>query len=259
MIIYRSVIEMAIDSHTHVNKLVLTNPKEEINKINNDSNLSRVINVGIDYHTSHEANNIAEDNAKFYSAVGYHPLHLDQISYSNLVSEAIREKVVAIGEIGLDTGNKDYKAQRNALIGQIMIANQLHLPVIIHANNTNKEIIEIIKKVKPLYGCVFHCFQPDFEALEYLIGEGYYISIGSKITYHNARLSLEIAKCIPENLFLVETDAPYMSPEPFRNQQGSSTMLNRVIDVIARERQTTSEEIDRITTENTLRLFKKMK
>ena len=251
---------MAIDSHAHINRLVLTNPEDEIRKINSDSSLSRVINVGLDYHTSHEAVNSAEKNDKIYAATGYHPLYLNKVSYSNMISEAIRDKVVAIGEIGLDSGNKDFAKQKRVFMAQILIANQLHLPVIIHSNNMNEEIIKIFKTgIKPKYGCVFHCFQPDFATLEYLINEGIYISFAGRITYKNANKSLEIAKCVPDNLFLVETDSPFISPEPFRYQQGSSTMLNRIIDVIAKERETTPEEIDRITTKNTLKLFKKMK
>ena len=87
------------------------------------------------------------------------------------------------------------------------------MPVVIHANNTNKLIIEIFKKyVKPKYGCVFHCFQPDIDDLKYLIENGYYISFAGRITYKTAKKSIEVAKIVPNDLFLVETDSPYISP-----------------------------------------------
>ena len=168
-------------------------------------------------------------------------------------------KVVAIGEIGLDPSNNNYQEQLEYLIRQIIIANELQLPVIIHANNTNHEIVNIFKTIiKPLYGCVFHCFQPDIETMKYLISNGYYISFAGKITYKNAKKSLEIAHLIPDELFLVETDSPYISPEPYRNELNSSTNLNLIIKRLAEVRRTTYEDIESQTIENTKRLFKKL-
>ena len=105
---------------------------------------------------------------------------------------------------------------------------------------------------------MFHCFQPDIETMKYLTDNGYYISFAGKITYLNAKKSLEVASLVPKELFLVETDAPYISPEPFRNETNSSTNLPYIIKRVAEVRQTTYEDIEKQTTENTLRLFKKM-
>lgn len=141
-----------------------------------------------------------------------------------------------------------------------MIANELHLPVIIHANNTNKLIIEIFKKyVKPKYGCAFHCFQPDIDDLKYLIENGYYISFAGRITYKTAKKSIEVAKIVPNDLFLVETDSPYISPEPFRGEINRTSNIKYIISKIAEVKEMSFEEIESITTQNTKRLFKKMK
>ena len=250
---------MAIDSHTHINSLVLEKPILEISKINNNQQLDKVINIGLDIKTSKESIIISEQNPKFYSSVGIHPLYTDNQNIEELIKIAKHDKVVAIGEIGLDSTKPNFQEQLTYLIKQIIIANELHLPVIIHANNTNKEIISIIKNlIKPAYGCVFHCFQPDLDSLSYLINNNYYISFAGRITYKTAKKSLEIASIVPDNLFLIETDAPYISPEPFRNEINSSTNLSLITKKIAEIRRTTPEHIESITTENTKQLFKKI-
>lgn len=250
---------MAIDSHTHINSLVLSNPNQEIQRINEDTSLSQLINVSLNIKTAEESIAISEHNPKFYSTVGIHPLYIENQDLEELIKLARHNKVVAIGEIGLDPSNNNYQEQLEYLIRQIIIANELQLPVIIHANNTNHEIVNIFKTiVKPLYGCVFHCFQPDIETMKYLISNGYYISFAGKITYKNAKKSLEIASLIPSELFLVETDSPYISPEPYRNELNSSTNLNLIIKRLAEIRRTTYEDIESQTIENTKRLFKKL-
>lgn len=251
---------MSIDSHTHINSLLLTNPHLEIERINQESSLSSIINVGLDIKTSKETISISKQYEKFYSATGIHPLYTENQKPDELLTLASSPKVVAIGEIGLDSTKPNYQGQRKYFIKQIMIANELGLPIIIHANNTNKEIIEIFNKiVRPLYGCVFHCFQPDIKTMEYLINSGYYISFAGRITYKTAKKSLEIARLIPQELFLVETDSPYISPEPLRGDINSSTNLKYIIERISEIKNTTYEGIDKQTTENTKRLFKRIK
>lgn len=141
-----------------------------------------------------------------------------------------------------------------------MIANELHLPVIIHSNNSNKLVIEIFEKyVKPKYGCVFHCFQPDIDELKYLVRNGYYISFAGRITYKTAQRSIEVAKTVPNDLFLVETDSPYISPEPYRSEINKSSNISFIIKRIAEVKEMSYDEIEIITEQNTRRLFKKMK
>ncbi len=250
---------MAIDSHIHVNHEVLKNPSIEIERINTNPNLEKVINIGLDIKTSCESISISESNPKFYSSVGIHPLYIEHQKTEDLIRLAKHDKVVAIGEIGLDLKNPNYEEQLRYLVAQIYIANSLKLPVIIHSSNANQQIIRIFKTiVKPLYGCVFHCFQPDIETLKYIIDSGYYISFAGRITYKNAKKSLEIASIVPDELFIVETDSPYISPEPFRHQENHSENINLVISRLAEIRKTSYEDIEKLTTENTYRLFKKL-
>lgn len=251
---------MAIDSHMHINNIVLENEQEYIKDINENHSIENVINVGLNIETSEESILISRENSKFYSSIGIHPLYIESQDIDNLYKLANDDKVVAIGEIGLDNSKNNFDEQKKYLIKQIIIANELHLPVIIHSNNSNKLVIEIFEKyVTPKYGCVFHCFQPDIESLRYLVKKGYYISFAGRITYKNARKSFEIANTVPNDLFLVETDSPYISPEPHRYEINKSSNIGYIISKIAEVKKMSYEDIEKITTENAKRLFKKIK
>lgn len=255
---------MAIDTHMHINNRVLSNPQEAIEKVNGDENLECAINIGLDIDTSRQSIAISNMNPKFYSAIGVHPLYIEGQDLTLLcaLSDSVddNQKIIAIGEIGLDDTGKDYDKQRDYFIRQIGIANDLHLPIVIHSNNMNSAIIEIFKNnAKPKYGCVFHCFQPDFDALNYLVDNGFYISFAGRITYKTAHKSHEIARMVPNELFLVETDSPYMTPEPFRGQPNHSSYIRFIIKKISEIKDMSYEEIEVITTENAKRLFKRMK
>ena len=250
---------MAIDSHMHINSIVSKNIEKEILDINNNSNLKNVINVSLNSETAKESIIISNSNTKFYSAIGIHPLYVENQSIDDLYDIALNEKVVAIGEIGLDTTKDNIELQKKYLIEQITIANSLNLPVIIHANNSNKLVIEIFERyIKPKEGCVFHCFQPDIDDLNYLIRNNYYISFAGRITYKNAKKSIEVANSVPNDLFLVETDSPYISPEPIRNLVNQSSNIKYIIEKLALIKDMSYLEIEEITTENTKRLFKKI-
>ena len=250
---------MAIDSHMHINSIVSKNIEKEILDINNNSNLKNVINVSLNSETAKESIIISNSNTKFYSAIGIHPLYIENQSINDLYDIALNEKVVAIGEIGLDTTKDNIELQKKYLIEQISIANSLNLPVIINANNSNKLVIEIFERyIKPKEECVFHSFQPNMDDLDYLVKNNYYISFAGRISYKNAKKSLEVAKSVPNDLFLVETDSPYISPEPVRNLVNQSSNIKYIIEKLALIKDMGYLEIEEITTENTKRLFKKI-
>lgn len=244
----------------HINSKVLDNTKEYIDDINNNLNIESVINVGLNIATSRESIAIANDNSKFYCAVGIHPLYIENEDIKELYKISFNDKVVAIGEIGLDLSHNNIKEQIKYLIKQIMIANLLKLPVIIHSNNANKLIIDIFEKaVKPENGCVFHCFQPDIDDLNYLISNNYYISFAGKITYKNAKKSIEVAKRVPNDLFLVETDSPYISPEPCRSEINKTSNIKYIVNKLSEIKNISIEEVEKLTNQNTKRLFKKIR
>lgn len=248
---------MVIDSHMHINSLLLEDKQKYINNINNSSYIESVVNVGLNLKSSKESLLISKINSKFYTSVGIHPLYIESQNLDDLYQLASNDKVVAIGEIGLDNTKSNFYIQKKYLIKQIIIANELHLPVIIHSNNSNKFVIEIFEKyVKPQYGCVFHCFQPNLDDLKYLIDNGYYISFAGRITYKTAKKSIEVAKIVPNDLFLVETDSPYISPEPLKGEINKSSNIKYIIEKIAEIKGMSCKDIENITTNNTKRLFK---
>ena len=251
---------MAIDSHMHINSIVLDDKTKYIDSINNNSDIDSVINVGLNLASSKESISISKSNSKFFSSVGIHPLYIENQDLNYLYDLANYSKVVAIGEIGLDNAKNNYEEQKKHLIRQIIIANELRLPVIIHSNNCNKLVIDIFEKnVKPKYGCVFHCFQPDLDDLKYLIYNGFYISFAGRITFKTAKKSIEVAKIVPNDLFLLETDSPYISPEPLRKEINETSNIKYIIDKLALVKQCSYEEIEKMTCENTRKLFRKIK
>ncbi len=247
---------MAIDSHMHINAKVSNHEYSDALKIMNDEKLETVINVGLDLVTSKEVIQLSDQYNKLYASVGIHPLYLENQDVE-LLYRLISRKTIAIGEIGLDSSKNNFDEQKQYLIHQIEIANDLHLPVIIHANNTNQEVVNIFKKdVKPRFGCVFHCFQPDLKTLSYLVDHDYYISFAGKITYKNAKKSIEIAKAVPDDLYLVETDAPYIAPEPKRNEMNCSSNITYIIEKLANIKDVSYDEIEKQSSDNAKRLFK---
>lgn len=255
----KKVIRLAIDSHMHINNIVLKNQDKYIDAINTNLMIEKVINVGLDLETSKEALTIAKMNDKFFVSIGIHPLYIKSQNLDDLYDLAQNPKVVAIGEIGLDNLKDNFDEQKRYLIKQIIIANELRLPVIIHSNNSNKIVIDIFERfIKPKYGCVFHCFQPDLDDLKYLIDNNFYISFAGRITYKNARKSIQVANTVPNDLFLIETDSPYISPEPLRNQINETANIKYIINKLADIKQLSFEEIEDITTNNAKKLFRKI-
>lgn len=242
-----------IDTHAHFNSNDLKNLKREIEIVNSNPYLNKIINVGLDYETSKEVVEISLREEKFYGTLGIHPLHEGNISsLLELYQQLDCSKIVALGETGLDKSSPDtLKNQEKKLLETIELANFLSLPIIIHANNTNREVIDILKKKIPKEGFVFHCFQPDLEILDEILKMKGYISVGTPITRKTAKKSLEVIKNIPIENLLIELDYPYMSKE--------STIDGRnVFNKIKLIRGYTYQELETILDDNAKRLFKKL-
>lgn len=239
-----------IDTHAHYNSTDIIDLDKQIEVINNSS-LTAVINVGLDIKTSLETVNIAVSNKKFYATIGIHPLHDgNPEELYKIYDSSTKGKIVALGEIGLDTGG-EIESQKRKFIRMIYIANELKLPIIIHSKNSNSECIEIIKKHKPLYGFVFHCFQPDLEILKQIILLDGYISVASPITRPTANKSLEVIKIIPIEKLLIELDFPYMSQNPTYD---GKKVFNKIKEI----KGISSLDLENILDCNAKKLFKKM-
>lgn len=250
---------MLIDTHAHYNSCIMTNLNDEIDKVNKSKEVTKIINVGLDFKTSEESINIGIDNDKFYSTIGIHPLYdgkVNELEY--IYNKYDNKKIVAVGETGIDT-SADISLQINKFIESIRLSNKLKLPLIIHSNTTkgsreyaNKICIEIIKKYKPLYGFIFHFFQPDLEILEEIIKLGGYISVGSNITRPIASKSLEVVRRVPIDKLIIETDYPFLTSNP--NRTGKET-FNKICELKNKEKVLMKQ----ILNSNAEKLFYKLK
>ena len=240
-----------IDTHAHFNSRDLKNLKQEIERINNMDYLDAIINVGLSKETNKEVLRIAKENPKFYASLGIHPLQTGTIeSIYELSKKYELTKVVALGETGLDY--RDYtESHKKMFIETIELANYLGLPVIIHANQTNKDCIEIIKEHKPEYGFVFHCFEPDLDTLKEIMNLGGFISVGTPIIRRNASKSLEVIKQVDINSLLIELDYPYMIID--KDTDGIN-VFNKIKEI----RKFSHDELEFILDNNAKRLFKKL-
>ena len=252
------------ETHMHLDDEKFDEDREQIiNKIWNEG-VTLAINMGCDIESSTKSIEIANNNKFIYAAVGIHPENIPQteeelwITLEKIKQIAIQnKKIVAIGEIGLDYyWNKDNKElQKKAFIKQLEIANELSLPVSIHTRDSIDDMIAIIRKLKiEKYG-VLHCCPFNPELVKHSLEEGLYIGIGGTCTFKNSKNARKIIEIIPIDRILIETDSPYLAPEPLRGYRNDSSNLKYIVQKIAEFKNMKPEEIANITYENAKRLF----
>lgn len=224
------------DSHAHYDDEAFSQDRDELLNELFSSTVCNVINVGADMKSSEESIKLANKYSQIYASVGTHPHCVSDLpeNYIEIFSTlAKNEKVVAIGEIGLDyhydTTPKDM--QKKYFEEQLILAQNLDLPVIIHTREATEDTLKILKKYK-VNGTV-HCFSESVETLKEVLKMGMYISLGGVVTFKNARKSLEVAYEVPIERLLLETDAPYMTPVPFRGKRCDSSMIKYTAEKIA--------------------------
>ena len=251
------------DTHSHYNDEQFDEDREELlNKIY-EENVTKIIVVGYNIIGSKKAVELAKKHNYIYSSVGIHPSDIEKTKEEidkqiNKIEELAKiKKVVAIGEIGLDYHwEKEKKElQKYAFIKQIQLAQKLKLPIIIHTRDAIADTIEILKTVKIENSGVLHCCTLNKDLIKTGIDAGLYTSFGGPITYKNTK-NLELIKEIPEDKILIETDSPYLSPEPNRGKRNDSSNIKYIAAKIAEIKQITIEEIAKITYQNAQKLFK---
>lgn len=248
------------DSHSHYNDEKYNDDRDEIiNKIYKEGITSTVC-VGYDLVKSKYALEIAKNNNFIYSTVGISPNDIEDFTYDNLLEIeklAKDHKVVAIGEIGLDYyWNKENKEkQKELFVKQIDIANKLHKPIVIHTRDAAIDTIDILKKHSVIEKGIFHCCPLNQELIKEGLKLGFYISFSGNITFKNAK-SEEAVSLVPLDKILIETDSPYLSPEPLRGTRNNSINVKLVAQRIADIKNISLEEVAKITYENANRVFK---
>ena len=248
------------DTHAHYDSGGFNADREEVLAALPTAGVELVVDPGCDLPSSAAAVALAEKFPHVYAAVGIHPSDCagtDEAAYAALRELAKHEKVVAIGEIGLDyywEDNPPREFQQEVLRRQIELALELDLPVIIHDREAHGDTLAIVLEYPALRG-VFHCFTGSPEMAQELIKRGWYLGFDGPITYKNARKAPEVAAVTPLDRIVVETDAPYLTPVPYRGKRNDSRYLPYVIEKLAEWKGVGAEEMERITFDNGKRLF----
>lgn len=250
---------MYFDSHSHMDDRRFDGDREEIINDLKNHGVGLLMNVGCDLPSSERSVALAERYPFVYAAVGSHPDDADHVNGKLLDryrSLAMHEKVRAIGEIGLDYHYEDVpRAQQIiAFEQQLELAEALKLPVIVHEREAHGDAMEIVKRHSEVRG-VFHCFSGSKELALWLVERGWYIGFTGVVTFKNARRAVEAVQALPLERILIETDCPYMAPEPYRGRRNDSRYVPLVAARIAELKGISPEEAGSITTENAKRLF----
>ena len=248
------------DTHAHYDSGAFSDGRMELLASMPEQGVSLILNPGCDLESSRTAVALAEQFPFVYAAVGFHPS--DCGSFSDKAAEELRRlaahpKVKAIGEIGLDYYWKDNpprEFQQEVFHRQVELAEELNLPVIVHDREAHQDCLEAVKQHPDLTG-VYHCYSGSLEDAKVLVKLGWMLSFTGVITYKNARKSLEVIRWLPLDRIMIETDSPYLTPEPFRGRRNDSSKVHLVAEAIARVKGLSPEEAARITLENGKRFF----
>ena len=255
------------DSHAHYNDEKFNIDREELLKAIYESGVTRLINAGYSLNSSKFALEIAKKYNWMYTISGISPNDIPDAEEKlenqlNELSELIEKekncnKIVAIGEIGLDYyWNQDNKElQKRAFIKQIEIANIFKLPIVIHTREAVMDTLQILKEHEVIQKGVFHCCPLNRELVKEALKIGFYISFAGPVTFKNAKNANEIIEMVPLDRILIETDSPYLSPEPNRGKRNDSRNVKYIAEKIAFVKKLNIEEIAKITYENANRIF----
>ena len=250
---------MLFDTHAHYDASRFDADRHQLLASMAEHGVGRILNAGCDLASSRAAVELAHRYGFVWAAVGTHPDDADHVDGALLDAYralAADERVAAIGEIGLDYHYEDVprEIQKTAFRMQLELAAELGLPVIVHEREAHADAMEILRQVPGVTG-VFHCYSGSLEMARELVRMGWYIGFTGVLTFKNARKALEVAENIPLPRLLLETDCPYMAPEPYRGRRCDSTMLVETARKLAELRDVSLPEIARITWENGTRLF----
>lgn len=249
------------DSHAHYDDNRFKDDAYEVIENAYNSGVKHIINVGSDIKTSRKSIEFAEKFEYIYATVGVHPHEVGKLEDND--EEIIRSlcshpKVIALGEIGLDYyyDHSPRELQKSWLIRQLEVAKDVKLPFVIHNRDAHEDIMKIVRDELPFEKSgVFHCFSGSWEMAKELLDMGIYLSVGGPITFKNARKTIEVVKNMPLDMLLIETDCPYLTPEPFRGRRNDSSYMRLTAEKIAEIREKSIEEIADITTKNAEKLF----
>jgi TatD DNase family protein len=250
---------MFFDTHTHLDDEKFDTDRDELITSLKDEGLTLAVNIGANMETSKNSIEMAEKYDFIYASVGVHPNDVGDMTESDLAQLeewAKHPRVVAIGEIGLDYhyDEPDPEIQKIWFERQLLLAKKLNMPYIIHDRDAHADVLEIIKRVGYFNG-VMHCFSGSAEMARQVTDLGMYVSIAGQVTFKNAPKVQAVAMSVPLDKLLIETDSPYLTPEPFRGKRNNSAYVKYTAQKIAELRGMDVAEIARITMENGKRFY----
>lgn len=252
---------MLFDTHAHMDDHAFDADREELMAGFPAQGVGLVMNPGCSAESSRNVDKLTAQYDYLYGAVGSHPDAADEVNEALLEEYRMlckqNDKIKAIGEIGLDYHYEDIPRdiQKQAFRAQMALAKELNLPVIVHEREAHEDGMKIVEEFPEVTG-VFHCYSGSAEMAKWLVSRGWYIGFTGVLTFKNARKAVEVAASIPLDRIVLETDCPYMAPEPFRGKRNDPGKLYRMAEKLAEIRGLTVEEIHRITTENGKRLYR---
>ncbi len=252
---------MLFDTHAHMDSRSFNEDRELLLRSLPEQGITLLMNPGCSLESSKKAVRLATEYAYIYAAVGSHPDAADEVNDAVLEEYRmlckLNSKVKAIGEIGLDYHYEDIPRalQQKAFIAQLALAQELDLPVIVHERDAHEDGMAIIKQFPTVKG-VFHCYSGSAQMAQELVKMGWYIGFTGVLTFKNARRAVETVQAIPIDRIVLETDCPYMSPEPFRGRRNDPGKLYRMAEKLAQIRGISVEDAMRITFENGKRLYR---
>lgn len=248
------------DTHAHYDSGAFNADRLEVLASMPGEGVALILNPGCELDSSRTAVELSERFPFVYAAVGVHPSDCGEWQDSwleELKALAAHEKVKAIGEIGLDyywKENPPREFQQQVFRKQMELAQELDLPVIIHDREAHQDCLSIVREYPGVRG-VYHCYSGSLEDAKVLVKLGWMLSFTGVVTYKNARKSLEVIQWLPMDRIMIETDSPYLTPEPFRGKRNDSGKVHLVAEKIAQVKNIEAEEVARITLENGKRFF----
>ena len=252
---------MLFDTHAHLDDRAFDVDRNQLLESLPGQGLELVMNPGCSLESSRNASAMASQYPYLYAAVGSHPDAADEVNeevleeYRKLCK--LNPKIKAIGEIGLDYHYEDIprELQLKAFRAQMALAAELDLPVIVHERDAHEDGMAVVREFPTVKG-VFHCYSGSAEMARQLVNLGWYIGFTGVLTFKNARKAVEVAASIPLDRIVLETDCPYMSPEPFRGKRNDPSRVIYVAEKLAQIRGISPEEAAAVTFENGKRLYR---
>lgn len=252
---------MFIDTHVHLNADQYENDAEEVIQRALDAGVKKMVVVGFDRKTISKAMELIETYPFIYGVIGWHPVDAVDCTEEDLqwIKElAAHPKIVGIGETGLDyywdKSPKDI--QQELFRKQIQLAKDVQLPIVIHNRDATGDVVRILQEEQASEaGGIMHCYGGSVETARQCIDMNFYISLGGPVTFKNAKMPKEVAKEIPLDKLLIETDAPYLAPHPYRGKRNEPSYVPLVAEEIARLKEISVEEVAKQTTANAKKIF----